>query len=190
MIQESIPDPALLQKARRMTAGVIYGETEVMIALAGLIAERRSLRGVEPGWRRFRTALEVKAYHEAGHATAAALLGQGVAYIDVISRPDLGRGGICLHSCDPSNALSATDLEKPYDSDHAQAVRLAFLLAPESGWRAALRTVHELRTRTESLIEANWSHVTALAGELERRGSMDGEEIAPYLPLAAASESE
>jgi hypothetical protein len=159
-----------------------------LILLAGSLAARRALRGAEPGWRRFRTDLEVMAHHEAGHATVAALLGRGVVYIDVFNRADLRRGGVCLHSSDPFRELSKDDLEKPSDSDYTQAVRLASLLAPEPGWLATLRTLHELKRRTEALIEANWRKVTALAYELGRRGSMGGKEIAPYLPAVIAVE--
>jgi hypothetical protein len=114
----------------------------------------------------------------------AAVLGWGVAHIDVMDRPDLGRGGLCLRSRDPFKALSEDDLEKPSDSDYTQAVRLASLLAPQPGWRATLRTVRDLTRRTEVLVEGSWIYISVLAGELERRGSMDGKEIAEYLPLA------
>ena len=55
------------RRAKKMN-GRAYGEQEVIIALAGKIAERRCQQGSAPGWRRPRPRDEVVAFHEAGHA--------------------------------------------------------------------------------------------------------------------------
>ncbi|MGI9073361.1 MAG: hypothetical protein ACR2JB_19095 [Bryobacteraceae bacterium] len=48
---------------------------EALMVVAGRLAEKRALRGSEPGWVRLLSLEQRTAYHESGHAVVAAACG-------------------------------------------------------------------------------------------------------------------
>jgi hypothetical protein len=164
---------------------IAYGQAEVIVRLAGRAAERRSLEGGRDGWSRFRSFEEIKAYHEAGHAVLlTALRGSTVLYVDILSRPELKRGGLCIagHAgVDYTPEQLREDRDRKSPSDYKVAVQMCFLLAP-SDWRATLRVAKALRAETDRLVDAHWRSISSLANELAKRGAMNREEIEPFLP--------
>ncbi|MDR3719754.1 MAG: hypothetical protein P4K98_13225 [Bryobacteraceae bacterium] len=158
----------------------------ILISLAGRAAERRCRQGGEPGWRRFRSIAEVKAHHEAGHAVIAAVLwNDAVLYLDIIERPDLDRGGICVHA-KPGSQLTREEVlancETKLPGDYRTALLLCSLLAPGSGWQATLRVARLLRTEADRLTNVHWLRIAELGAELARCGEMGQHEIERFLP--------
>jgi hypothetical protein len=106
------------------------------------------------------------AHHEAGHAVFAAVLrGDDVLHLDIIERPDLDRGGICVHARHGSQStrgevLASTETKQP--GDYRSAILLCSLLAPGSGWRATLRVARLLRAEADRVTNY-WRHIAALA---------------------------
>lgn len=169
--------------------GIAIVQANVIATLAGRAAERRCLQGGTNGWRRFRPWEEIIAHHEAGHAVlGSALRGSTVLYVDILSRPDLKRGGICVSGVsgvDYTPEQVRESCEEKYQSDHKVAVQMCSLLAMGGGWRATLRVVRALRAEADRQVDAHWRHISALAKELVKRGAMNREEIEPYLPRPA-----
>jgi len=169
-----------------MTAGQRHAMIECLISLAGYAGARRAFQGSAPGWRRERTPRQITAHHEAAHAIVSALLGMGVAHLDVLERLDLHRIGVCVRTHLPGEDVPMERLAERLDVrselDYRSASKWCYLMAPSHDWRGALGVARELRRRTRGLVDAHWYRVTALAAELERRGTMSASEIAPFLP--------
>jgi hypothetical protein len=171
-------------------------EASILISLAGKAAERRSLQGSDPGWRRLRSAEELIAFHEAGHAVVARAVGWHTYEINM--RPDNGQrvetGAVVLAYCSsgftadppPSNLQSGSPAaakgSRNLWSDRHKAAYFALL--EKGDWRRAYRYLSELRLIADALVDANWLQVRCLAQELERCPLMGRVRI--YQILAAA----
>lgn len=157
------------------------------VFLAGKVAEHRCLRGAAPGWRRFRFDDERTAFHEAGHAVTARLLGLHV-YSATIT-PDLGfTVGTGQHSAGMVKMGWKPQPEEREPKraglpDNQEAARLCWILGGCKGWRETLHMVRSLRTETAKQIEANWSAVVDLAAELMRRRDLDQGDVAAVLQI-------
>jgi hypothetical protein len=161
------------------TEAKIPSFAEAVTCLAGPLAEKRALRGSGPGWVRSRTWEERVAYHEAGHAVAAAACRLYVHSVSII--PDEDSGGRCLSS---RSAELPDGPEKKLPPkkrrDHHKAACYAWLLTSfddRPQWKSALATVRVLRRRTEEILERHWFVVMAVANALEHRKELDRAEI-------------
>jgi hypothetical protein len=185
-------------------AGHWWAETELLFLLAGKAAERLALRGSEPGWRRFRTADELRSFHEAAHGLIAASRGRTVYSLSII--PDLKRevgttglyivGGYCEQGSSP-DPLPEGSQRAPLETDEHRAVRIAAIFAMGSGprpqlqseiaqwlkpgWLDTLSVVREYQRRSEALLAANWFLLVKLSAELLKRQVLNQREIAAIL---------
>ena len=64
-----------------------WAGAELRMLLSGRVAVRLALRGSEPGWRRFRSAQELRAYHEVGHCVSALCSGRHVYELTITPNP-------------------------------------------------------------------------------------------------------
>ena len=142
-----------------MTESWSADEKTVMLLAAGRIAQDLCQRG-SPGWLRFREMREQVAFHEAGHAAVALLLGRRP--LAAVVEPRRG-----LVHFDEQSLL--TGFDRPRRSDEEQISEAANSLAPGA--------VEELEARTKLLLEAAWPRVRAIAAALLDRGVLQGEEI-------------
>jgi hypothetical protein len=183
-VEAAMNDPrAALPKAQ--LAEVVRLEDQAVMFLAGAAAAGRSLRGSAPGWKRVRTADEVRAHHEAGHALA--LLTQGLYVWELSILVDrsvrVGKtavsGGRCAAGDTPE---PPSPIERPerMETDLRRAARICLLLAlaePRHGWRPALRIAHRLRSRARDLVEQHWFLIARLAAELTEKRELGRAEI-------------
>ena len=164
-------------------------ETEVLICLAGKAGERRCCQGSEPGWVRWRSWDELKAYHESAHATAAHLLGRHVWRLSIV--PDKSVkvqkssyvGGCCWSGHTPEAPAEMPKSERLETDLHevARCCQILAIIEPPYNWKAALRIAHRLRRRVQAMIAANWYLLIALAEELLRHRELDQVQIARCL---------
>jgi hypothetical protein len=158
---------------------------DVMISLAGKAAERRCLRASAQGWRRMRTADEVRAHHEAGHAVAAVVHGQYVWRLSIIRDESVRvqQTGISMGHCIRGHTPEPPGLIKRSaraDTDLHQAAKACLFLAiaePPYGVRAAMRIAHRLQVRTREMVEQHWPQIARLASELMERRELGSSEI-------------
>lgn len=187
-VETAMNDPrAALPKAQ--LAEVARLEDQVVMFLAGAAAARRSLRGSAPGWKRVRTADEVRAHHEAGHAVALWLQGLYVWELSILvdGSVRVGKtavsGGRCAAGDTPE---PPSPIERPerIETDLRRAARICLLLAlaePRHGWRPALRIAHRFRARARDLVEQHWFLIERLAVELAKRRELSGAEVEKML---------
>ena len=164
-----------------------WAQHELIVLLAGQAAEKLASRGSGRGWVRLRTDVELRAFHEAGHAIAGVVAGRTVYRLTVIPDPlrevgPSGRyisAGLCLWS-EPD--LSAERrVKRTVESDRTGAARLAMAWATplqKPQWKYALQVIREYRLKAEAMLSACWPIVTKLAIELEQRGTLTADEIA------------
>src|SRR5262245_43594355 len=143
---------------------------------------------VESGDEKHRTAT---AYHEAGHAVMALLLGRPVTAVSI--RPDRHRLGVCEFGKPvfrPSEdwleremliALAGIAAEAlhtgEYEWDAAERDRrYAASLATDRGGKKAERLLKRLLAKAEHLLsrDENWQAVERLAAELLRHAEISG----------------
>ncbi len=156
---------------------------EGLIALAGLVAARRALRGSEPGWRRFRSSTELKAFHECGHAIVALVLGKHVYGLSIVADATvrMGKSGILGgfafigRGDEPINPQA--EPAGPMETDIQTVCKWAQLYEDPATWRAMRRTIRAWRVEAAAIVEDNWYLLQKLAGELERRQTMNRSEI-------------
>jgi len=176
------------------TAHVIVDlEASVVVYLAGNAAERRALQGSAPGWRRWRTPEELRAFHEAGHAIAQWARGDCVWKLSIIVDKNVrvGKfgylGGYSSAGITPEPP-GPIELPPRLDCDLRRAARTCQMLSlwePPYGWRGAVRVGHRLRERTRELVDQHWHLIEALGGELARRQELDQAQIDAILKRAA-----
>jgi hypothetical protein len=163
----------------------MYFEQHVVRMMAGLSAERRALQGSEPGWVRRRTRDELRAYHEAGHATAAWVFGLYTYKLSIVRQPSVkvGRTGIVggfAHSGERPEAPTDYTLPAEMETDLRRAAHDCLALSlvdPSYGWRSAVRISHRLRAQTRALVDRHWYQIIALADELAKRKELGQAEI-------------
>ena len=134
---------------------------------------------------------ELRSFHESGHAVAGARGGRTVYALTIVPDPScqVGTsglyflGGQCRFGEAPEDEPNPSPVKK-LETDEYRAVRLAFCfvagLKPPR-WKAALAVIREYRAKSEALLIENWYTVQALAGELERRRTLNQSEIAAIL---------
>jgi len=160
-------------------------ESRAITFLAGAAAARRCLRGSEPGWRRMRTADEVRAFHECGHALARRCAGEFNWALSII--PDdgvrLGKngfaGGFSWGGLTPE-PLGPIERPARIDTDFREAARICLALSlvePAPGVRAAILVGNRLRAKTRALVEKEWPLIARLAAELVEHRELGGAEI-------------
>jgi hypothetical protein len=159
----------------RHSVGVL--EKKVVVAMAGKIAESRSLRGASPGWIRFRTDEQRVAIHEAAHAVIAMVFGLYVYSASV--EPDAASAGRVVYGFRPARP-HWPEIEQVHD-DRKSVALMCWALVGCSGWRQALQRVRVLRVRTAELVDEHWPAIVELAGELIRRVELSQTEIADLL---------
>jgi len=162
-----------------------FAREEGIIVLAGKVAEKRALRGSEPGWRRWRRAEELRAFHEAGHAIAAIAMGQYVYLLNIVPDPSrlVGKGnqiqgGIAWTGRKPG---VVTDLSAPWpksQGDASKAIAIAWGVAEEATWRSILGVVRRWQAEAAQIVERHWYVVMALAEALEERKTLSASEVA------------
>ena len=193
------PQPAVSQETavivtaalavEKPAAAVGKLEIEATILFAGKAAERRSLRGSAPGWRRMRTLDELRAHHEAGHGVAQWVCGLHPWRLSIV--PDEGvrmgktgfSGGYAVGGATPE---PTGPIERPEraESDLRQVARTCSALAllePPHDWRAALRIAYRLKARARDLVDGHWPLIARLAAELVVRRELAGAEIEAIL---------
>ena len=184
-----MPATAVHNATEAGAEGRRHFETEVLICLAGNAGERRCRQGSEPGWVRWRSWDELKAYHDAAHAIAAHLLGRHVWRLSIV--PDKSVtvqktsyvGGRCWSGHTPQ-APAAMPKSERLETDLHEVARCCQILAiiePPHSWKAALRIARRLRGRVQAMIAANWYLLIALAEELLRCRELDRAQIARFL---------
>lgn len=176
------------------TAQVIAGlEASVVVYLAGNAAERRALQGSAPGWRRWRTPEELRALHEAGHATAQWARGDCVWKLSIIENKNvrIGKsgflGGYSSAGITPEPP-GPIELPARMDCDLRRAARTCQMLSlwePPYGWRGAVRVGHRMRARTRDLVDRHWYLIEVLAGELVRHQELNQAQIEAVLARGA-----
>jgi hypothetical protein len=160
-------------------------ESDVVIYLAGKVAERRAVRGSAPGWQRFRVRDELRAFHESGHAIAQWAGGRypWKLSIRIDENVRVGKsghlGGYASAGTTPEPP-GPIELPARLDCDlrlAARACQILSLCEPPHGWRGAVRVAHRLRARSRDLVEQHWQLVVLLAGELVRHQELDQAQI-------------
>ena len=164
-------------------------ETEALISLAGKAGERRCQQGSEPGWVRWRSWDEVKAYHEAAHAVVAHLFGRYVWRLSIVPDESVKVqktshvAGRCWSGHTPEAPVEMPKRDRLETDLHetARCCQLVALVESPHDWKAALRIAHRLRGRARIMIAANWYLLVALAQELLRCHELDQAQIARFL---------
>jgi hypothetical protein len=164
-------------------------ETAVLICLAGKAGERRCRQGSEPGWVRWRSWDEIKAYHEAGHAVVAHLLGRYVWRLSIVPDQSVKLqktsyvAGRCWsgYTAEASVEIPKRDRLETDLHEAARCCRILALLEAPYNWKAALRLAHRLRGRVRAMIAANWYLLSALAQALLSSRELDQAQIARFL---------
>lgn len=168
-------------------------QTQIMVSLAGRLAERRARRCDDDG-RRCEFLLspqQLLAAHEAGHGAVGVALGWCCHELSIVPERDVpvGRGrGYLAGFASVCPAALVEDVQRAgrrrkcirLESDAQTVAQLALqlaLLEPDYGWMAACRIIRRLRAETEALIEAHWNRVKYLANTLEWRKTMAQSEI-------------
>jgi hypothetical protein len=161
-------------------------EREVIILFAGQAAERRAVCGSEPGFRRRLTLGQRAAFHEAGHAVSAWMLGLCVIGVNVIADPNVlvGRsnsfsGGVTFTAHEERSLAPGcrTTTAERVPSDLQKAAALCALLSGRRGWRPALAVARGLRRASRDMLNSHWRLVQSLAVELERDKVLTRERI-------------
>lgn len=174
--------------------GTPYGDTptwtraerQVIISLAGRIAERRALQPDGQGWRRMLSHKQLESFHEAGHAAVAHALGWHCYEINLDPDPELttasGAPILAYASTGPKPERSNSKKSEILQSDERTAA--LFCLTMAGNWKHALRHLHVLRATAKDLVERNWNGVRSLASELELRRRIYQDRIASILNRA------
>src|SRR5450759_1974083 len=95
-----------------------WAERQVLVSLAGNSAARRAVQGSGPEWRRMRPKEELAAFHEAGHAVVAHLLGLCVWELSIV--PNEFKVGRTQHAA--GYALTAEKGKPRPKCDRAQSL--------------------------------------------------------------------
>lgn len=157
-------------------------ERQVIVFMAGPIAERRALRSSDSGWRRYRSRDELTSFHEAGHAVAAMSSGAHVYGASVIPDPDVRVGNGHLAGLVQWGATSEpSGRTEPILTDREAVARLCSVLALQPGWKGALEQARALRARAVVVVETNWPAICALAADLQRKQTLGQGEIAAFV---------
>lgn len=163
-----------------------WAEREALVALAGVVAQRKARQELAPlSWM-----LEA-AFHEAAHSVIALKTGMFPWVVSIVPNREVkvgktGHSGGYCHAeyVHPDEAAKATidnrkDNERPArnESDFHRAARYSLLLAPSYSWRDGVRTYHALLAKTGELVDEYWIQIVALAGEIRRNYTLDYAEI-------------
>jgi len=142
MAATNIPAPVIAPGAVLELSGVEWAAREIMVAVAGPIAEKIGFRS---------TVEEMVGVHEAGHVVAQFLLGRRLAGASIIpwEGHSLGRAS--------SRKPTPEMLEKPWPTDEQRAHDFALLGGLD---------LPELEAATEKLLCAYWPLVRRLAQAL------------------------
>lgn len=167
-------------------------ERDVIVAMAGGIAEQRSMKGSEAGFIRWRSQAELYAYHESGHIVVAAALGWCPWKASIVpdSSVKVGRGtraGFAQYGVTDEPPMAPdSGIENETDRQSAAKSLLCLSLRGEEGprgWRGAIRIANRLRSQAHSLIEGNWSVVNRLAIALVQYRELNRDQIGRLLRL-------
>lgn len=158
----------LLHEARR----------HVIIALAGPAAARRARR---------LSGRERIAYHEAGHATVATVLGARVFRATVIPEQVVFRGRTATIGGEVVLAKPGQSAVAPRNGEVLTDYRRAVLMyrlanaAEEFDWRACAGYLRARRRDAEAFLSDHWPAVEAVAQELLRREVLEHAEVEAVL---------
>jgi hypothetical protein len=159
-------------------------QTQVIVSLAGDIAERRAVWSSERGWRRILEPSQQLSFHEAGHCCVARALGWHVYQASIDPAPELKSdtgAPVNAYACTgPNPRPSSTSAPTAVTCGDRRLVAL-LCLAHAGGWRAALGCYRALRSAATDLVERNWRDIRLLAYELERCRRLDQDRIAEIL---------
>lgn len=173
------------------TPSLSWGEENVIISLAGRIAEHRALRPNAQGWRPLLSREQLTCFHESGHAAVAHALGWHSYEVTIDVDPTLKaeNGGTILGYASigvkPQQAANAK-ITGTINTDCRKAATFCLLMG--GNWKGALRHVHAFRAAARDLVERNWAGITFLAWELEFRRRIGQERIASVLERAKSNE--
>jgi hypothetical protein len=171
------------------------GEIELQVLVSGNVGARLALWGESAGWRRFRRPAELRAIHESSHLIVAAVRGRAIYGATIKSdstflgpRGQFSGGQVWTGGApkDQSRAEIERRIEWPESDGHRAAV-LSLILTPNDEfqrWRGALRAIRAAQRKAAGLLVANWLILQRLAEQLERRGTLTGNEIAQLLGRA------
>lgn len=166
--------------------GCRYYLQQIMISLAGSIAEEICAEGDEHGWRRSYSKEWVTCYHEGGHAAIRHLLHKHVAELKVVP----GVGGYCAPKVP----------EEPFDiranpSDAEKIAKYCNILEV-SGYKCPIEAI---RTGIKRLLRRHWSLVRRFAielhdaleisGSVQNGGMLNEEQISKILGIASPVDS-
>jgi len=146
----ALPAPVIAPGAVLPLSGIEWGVREIMISLAGPIAEKIGIRS---------TVEAVVGVHEAGHVVVQFLLGKQLAGASIIpwEGHSLGRAS----SCKPTPEI----LKEPLYTDEQKSKDYALLANVD---------LAEVEAATEELLSAYWPLVGVLADALVQRKVVSG----------------
>jgi len=140
-----MPAPVVAPGAGRDLSGIDWAVREIMVSVAGPIAEKIGHRP---------TVEEVVGVHEAGHVVMQFLLGKRLAGASIVpwEGHSLGRASSCKPTPELLTTPLYTDEQKAGDFAHLAGLDLA-----------------EMEAATEDLLSAHWPLVRVLADVLVER---------------------
>jgi len=146
----AMPAPVVAPGAVIPLSGIEWAAREIMVSVAGPIAEKIGLRP---------TVEALVGVHEAGHVVAQFLLGERLAGASIIPWPghSLGRASSCKPTPEMLKKPSYTDEQK--SNDYAMLANL---------------DLSEVEAAAEELLAAHWPLVRRLADALVERKEISG----------------
>jgi hypothetical protein len=157
----------------------------MLTILAGREGEKLALRGHAPGWRRRRSANELRAFHESAHGVASWHCGRRIYGLSIV--PNLAwqvgkegegcvSGGVCWTAPQDDHQPAGPIV---IESDRERAARLAIALAAgcRPRWKAALQVIRNVRAQCVAVLQQHRLVLQTLAAQLEAARSMDETQL-------------
>jgi hypothetical protein len=165
-----------------------FVETEVVVSLSGLVAERIACREFSRAYRRSCSrfgAPKLKALHEAAHTVISSALGLHPRIVTIVSDASrmVGngyRGGYSQSSYQPPSS-DAPPAQEPPSSEPSQTDTQYVVALLRLAGQYHLERLREYRLRTEALLVEHWPEVERLAKLLWERKTLGRPEILAIL---------